>query len=71
MDAKITGHLCNTQPDRRIVISQAFQAKGKLMPDFIRHDLIIRVLHDKTDLLALCPVVNPRKRHPPVKDFSL
>ena len=41
------------------------------MPDFIRYDLIIRVLHDKTDLLALCPVVNPRKRHPPVKDFSL
>ena len=71
MDTKIAGHLRNPQPDSRIVISQAFQSKGKLMPDFIRYDLIIRVLHDKTDLLALCPVVNPRKRHPPVKDFSL
>ena len=69
LDSKIACHLCNPKTDGGIVTAQAFQAKGKFMPYFVRHDLVIRILHDKTDFLALCPVIGVFQGNTPVKDL--
>ena len=41
-----------------MVTAQAFQAKGQLVPDLVRDDLVVRVLHDKADLGGLVLLVH-------------
>ena len=38
-----------------LVTAQALQSEGQLVPDLVRHDLIIRILHDKADPSGLLP----------------
>ena len=70
MDTEVAGHLCHTQPDRRCIVSQAFQPKGKLMPDLVRNDLVLRVLQDIADLLALGTHIHLSERYSIIKDFA-
>ena len=58
MNSKIARHLRNPELDCFVVISKALQPKSQFMPDFVCYDLIIRILHDKTDLLTLRPVID-------------
>ena len=41
------------------------------MPYLIGHDLVVRILHHKPDLLALGAVVGIPKRNIPVEDLPL
>ena len=49
LDAKVACHLRHPQTDRLLVDAEALQPEGQLMPDLIRHDLVIRILHDIAD----------------------
>ena len=58
LDAKIACHFRHPQPHSLLVTAQAFQPKGQLMPDFIRHNLVVGILHHKADLAGLVPLAH-------------
>ena len=45
LDAKIACHFRHSGPHGFLITAQALQAKGQLMPDLVRHNLLVRVLH--------------------------
>ena len=63
LDSEIGRHLRHPQTDGRRVAPQAFQPEGKLMPDLVRHNLVVRILQDVADLRALRAVGNLIQRH--------
>ncbi len=69
VDAEVAGHLRHPQPDGGLVVPQALQAEGQLMPDLIRHDLIFRILQHIADLGALRPVIHSLKRRALIIDL--
>ena len=58
LDAEEGGHLRHPAADGGGVVPQALQAEGQLVPNLVGDDLVLRVLLDKTDPLALGPVVH-------------
>ena len=58
------GHFRHPAADGGGIISQAFQAEGQLVPDFIRDDLILRTLLHEADAGALVPVTDFFQRRP-------
>ena len=65
LNAKVAGHLRNPAPHSFLVTAQAFQAEGQLMPNLIRYDLVIGILHDETDFLGLFSVRHLFQRNAP------
>ena len=63
LNAEIAGHFRNPGTHGLLVAAQAFQAEGQLVPDLVRDDLIVRVLHDKADFCRLIPVGNLTQGH--------
>ena len=53
LDAKVARHFRHAGPHRFLINAQIFQTKRKFMPDFICHDLAVRILHYIADLRRL------------------
>ena len=53
LDPEIAGHFRHAETDGLVILAEAFQTEGKLVPDFIRHDLIIGILQNIADLRRL------------------
>ena len=70
LDSEIASHFRYPAPHGFLIAAQAFQAEGQLMPYLVRHDLVVRVLHHKADLLGLVPVRNLLQRNAPEQDFA-
>ncbi len=69
--AEEIGHFRHSKADYLCIVTQAFQPEGKLMPYFIRNDLIVRILKNVTDAGGLLPVAYGLDG-PPVKiHFSI
>ena len=58
LNAEIAGHFRHPGAHGLLVAAQAFQPEGQLMPDLVRHDLIVRVLHDEADFCGLVPLAH-------------
>ena len=65
LNAKVAGHLRYPAPHSFLVTAQAFQAESQLMPNLIRYNLVVRVLHDETDFLGLLSVRHLFQRNAP------
>ena len=70
VNSKITRHFCYPKTDRSIIISKALQTKAEFMPDFVRHNLVVRILHNKADFLTLRPMIDFSESFSFVQDFS-
>ena len=70
LDAEVASHFRYPASHGFLVTAQAFQAKGQLMPDLVRDDLVIGVLHHEADLLGLVPVRNLFQRNAPEQNFA-
>ena len=69
LNAKIASHFRHPAPHFLLVAAQAFQPEGQLVPDLIRDDLVIRILHDEADFAGLVPVRNLLQRNTMEKNF--
>ena len=63
LNAEIAGHFRHPGAHGLLVAAQAFQPEGQLMPDLVRHDLIVRILHDEAHLRGLIPLTHIFQRN--------
>ena len=63
LNAEIAGHFRHPGAHSLLVAAQAFQPEGQLMPDLVRHDLIVRILHDEAHLRGLIPLTHIFQRN--------
>ena len=64
LDAKIACHFRHPGPHGFLIAAQALQAKGQLMPDLVRHNLFIRILHHIANPGSLLLLGNLLQRRP-------
>ena len=53
LNAEIAGHFRHTRAHGRLVAAETFEPERELVPDLVRDDLIVRVLHHEADLRGL------------------
>lgn len=52
-DAEKTCHLRNAHTHFSVIRAETFKSESQFVPNFIRHDLHLRILHNKSDLFGL------------------
>ncbi len=70
LNAEIAGHFGDPGAHGFLVAAQAFQAEGQLVPDLVRDDLIVGILHDEADFGCLIPVGNLVQGHTVEENFA-
>ena len=70
LDAEEGSHLCHAAADGWRVVTQALQTKGQLMPDLVRHHLVLRVLLHEADTGGLRPLIQTLQRLTVKKDAA-
>ena len=69
-NAEIAGHFRHAKTHGFLVAAKIFQPEGQLVPDLVRDDLVIGILHDKTDFCGLLPQGHLLKRLAPERNGS-
>ena len=69
LNTEIAGHFRHPGPHGFLVAAQTFQPEGQLVPDLVRDDLIVGILHHIADFFRLLPhrhlgKLPPGKQHP-------
>ena len=62
LNAEIAGHFRHTRAHGRLVAAETFEPERELVPDLVRDDLIVRVLHHEADLRGLVALGYLRER---------
>ena len=70
LNAEVTGHLRHPQAHGLLVAAQALETEGQLMPDLVRDDLAVRVLHDVANPGRLLPRIHCLERTSVKEDFA-
>ena len=70
LNAKVAGHLRHARAHGRLVAAKAFEPERQLVPDLVRDDLVVRVLHHKADLRGLVALGHLRKRRAAEENFA-
>ena len=70
LDAEIAGHFRYTRAHGRLVAAETFEPERELVPDLVRDDLIVRVLHHEADLRGLVALGYLRERRAAEEDLA-
>ena len=70
LNAEIAGHFRHTRAHGRLVAAETFEPERELVPDLVRDDLIVRVLHHEADLRGLVALGYLRERRAAEEDLA-
>ena len=70
LNAEVAGHFRHARAHGRLIAAETFEPERELVPDLVRDDLVVRVLHHKTDLRGLVTFGHLRERRAAEKDLA-
>ena len=70
LNAEIAGHFRHARAHGRLVAAETFEPERELVPDLVRDDLVVRVLHHEANLRGLVAPRHLRERRAAEKDLA-
>ena len=70
LNAKVAGHFRHARAHGRLVAAETFEPERELVPDLVRDDLVVRVLHHEANLRGLVALGHLRERRAAEKDLA-